>query len=428
MKTIITFLFVFCVIVIVHELGHFIFAKRSGILVREFAIGMGPKIFSHQGKDGTTYTIRMIPMGGYVRMAGMGEDNVSLTPGQPISLVLNESGLVEKINTSSKIQLQQAIPLAVTEFDLEDDLHIKGYLNGDDQQVVNYPVHHDASIIEADGTEVRIAPRDVQFQSAKLWQRMLTNFAGPLFNFILTMVIFTIVMFMQGGIKQADTSAVIGGLVEDGVAYQAGIKPDDRILKIADQSISDFSSIGTELAKHQDQEVTILLERDGEEQTVKLTPKSEKQEDGSERVMIGIMSGTTFTKLSFFEKIKAAWAQTLISATAIFVALKDLIMGFSLNKLGGPVMIFQVSSEVANQGLITVLNFMAMLSVNLGIMNLLPIPALDGGKLLMNFVEGIRRKPLSPESEGKITILGFAFVMILMVLVTWNDIMRFFFR
>lgn len=427
-KTILTFLFVFCVIVIIHELGHFIFAKRSGILVREFAIGMGPKIFSHQGKDGTTYTIRMIPMGGYVRMAGMGEEEVKLVPGQPLSVSVDANNIVTKINTSSKVQLPNSIPLAVTAYDLEDKLFIKGYLHGDDRQEVEYAVDHDASIIEEDGTMVRIAPLDVQFQSAKLSNRIMTNFAGPLFNFILTMVIFTLIMFLQGGMNQADESSVIGGVVKDGAADKAGIKPDDRILSINGETISKFTDIGAVITKNADKTIPVVVERGGKEKTVSLTPKMEKQADETEKVMIGITSGSVFTKLSFTEKIQAAWKQTLISATTIFVALKDLITGFSLNKLGGPVMIFQVSSQVANQGFITILNFMAMLSINLGIMNLLPIPALDGGKLLLNLYEGIRRKPLSPENEGKITIIGFAFVMILMVLVTWNDIMRFFFR
>ncbi|WEG72763.1 RIP metalloprotease RseP [Vagococcus intermedius] len=428
MKTVLTFLFVFCVIVIVHELGHFIFAKRSGILVREFAIGMGPKIFAHTGKDGTTYTIRLLPIGGYVRMAGMGEEEVELTPGQPIAVELNDKQKIVRINTSSKIQLSNAIPLEVTQFDLEKELIIKGHAYGNDKEVITYEVEHDAMIIESDGTEVRIAPLDVQFQSAKLYKRALTNFAGPLFNFILTFIIFTIVLFIQGGNVEPDPTSKVGAVVENGVAADAGIKPNDRIIEVAGKRVTTFEEIGPILTKNVDKSVKVKVERDGKEKTVTLTPRAEKQEDGSKRVMMGIMGGTKVTSLSFIEKLKEAGTKTIVNATVIFVALKDLILGFSLNKLGGPVMIFQVSSQVANEGIITILNFMAMLSVNLGIMNLLPIPALDGGKLLLNFVEAIRRKPLSEESEGKITMIGFAFMMILMVLVTWNDIMRFFFR
>ncbi len=121
MKTVLTFIFVFCVIVIVHELGHFIFAKLSGILVREFSIGMGPKLYSHRGKDGTTYTLRLLPIGGYVRMAGAGEEEAELHPGQPLSVELDADNVVVRINTSSKVQFPNSIPLELLDVDLEDD-------------------------------------------------------------------------------------------------------------------------------------------------------------------------------------------------------------------------------------------------------------------------------------------------------------------
>lgn len=428
MKTILTFIFVFCVIVIVHELGHFLFAKWSGILVREFSIGMGPKLFAHQGKDGTTYTIRMLPIGGYVRMAGLGEEEVEINPGQPLSLELDENQIVKRINTSSKVQLANSIPIEVTAFDLEKDLFIKGNIYGDERKEVTYQVDHDATIIESDGTEVRIAPLDVQFQSAKLYKRMLTNFAGPMFNFLLTFVIFIVILFAQGGNRTADPSSTIGSLVPDSVAEKAGILPGDRVLEVNGQEIATFEALTKKIQSSADQELKLLVQRGDKTETITLTPETQKTDDGKTQVVLGIYSSYKLEKLSFSGKLKAAVSQTIASAMTIFVALKGLLTGFSLNKLGGPVMIFQVSSQVAQQGFMVVLGFMATLSVNLGIMNLLPIPALDGGKLLLNLVEGVRRKPLSPESEGKITIFGFAFMMILMVLVTWNDIMRFFFR
>ena len=135
MKTILTFIIVFSVVVVIHELGHFYFAKRAGILVREFAIGMGPKIFSHQGKDGTAYTIRALPIGGYVRMAGY-EEEEEMKPGTPISLLLDENGVVTKINTSKKVQLANAIPMEVARHDLVDDLTITGFINGDESETI----------------------------------------------------------------------------------------------------------------------------------------------------------------------------------------------------------------------------------------------------------------------------------------------------
>lgn len=429
MKTVLTFIFVFCVIVIVHELGHFIFAKLSGILVREFSIGMGPKLFSHRGKDGTTYTLRLLPIGGYVRMAGAGEEEAELHPGQPLSVELNAENVVTRINTSSKVQLTHSVPLELLEIDLEEELFIKGNINGDSTQTTRYAVAHDASIIEADGTEILIAPKDVQFQSAKLYKRILTNVAGPLFNFILTFVIFLIVLGMQGGDQVPDPSSVIAGIVKDGAADVAGLKAGDHVTAIDGQTVTTFEELSKEIQKHEAEEVSLTVERGDETLEIKLKPQMVKQDDGSKQVMIGIQGGhTIFKPLSVVEMISTAALKTWTGATAIFIALKNLISGFSLDQLGGPVMIFQLSSQVADQGFITILNFMAFLSVNLGIMNLLPIPGLDGGKLLLNFVEGIRRKPLSPENESKITLVGLALLMILMVLVTWNDIMRFFFR
>ena len=159
MQGIIAFIFIFGVIVVVHEFGHFYFAKKAGILVREFAIGMGPKIFAHIGKDGTAYTIRMLPLGGYVRMAGWGEDKTEIKTGTPVSLTLNEEGVVTRVNLSDKVLDNTSLPMNVTSFDFEEKLEITGLVLDESK---TFRVDHDATIIEEDGTEVRIAPLDVQ--------------------------------------------------------------------------------------------------------------------------------------------------------------------------------------------------------------------------------------------------------------------------
>lgn len=422
MKAVLVFLFVFGLIVIMHELGHFLFAKWSGILVREFSIGFGPKLFSHRDKSGTTYTIRMLPLGGYVQMAGLGEDELELHPGTAISLELNDQQEVIKINTSSKVQLANSVPMEVLEVDLEEKLFIKGYLNGDEEKETVYPVIHDATIIEEDGTELRIAPIDVQFQSAKLYQRILTNLAGPLFNFILAFVLFVIMLIYQGGIYAPNNQ--IASVAQDSPAMEAGLEEGDRIISIAGEKIKGYEDIGKTVGKNADTTVPIVVDRNGQEKTLSITPK-EMTDNGEQRVMIGITSSLELEHLGVAETIKEAGRQTKENALLIFTLLGDLLGSFSLDKLGGPVMIFQASSEIANQNIIAILSFTAVLSVNLGIMNLLPIPMLDGGKLLFNFVEGIRRKPLSPEWEMRITMAGAAFLIGLMVLVMWNDIMRF---
>ncbi|MDA3974371.1 RIP metalloprotease RseP [Enterococcus thailandicus] len=422
MKTILTFVIVFGILVIVHEFGHFFFAKRSGILVREFAIGMGPKIYGHQAKDGTTYTLRLLPIGGYVRMAGNGDDETEMAPGMPLSLSLNSDGVVEKINLSKKVQLTNGIPVELVRYDLEDELTITAFVNGDDTEAVTYPVDHDATIIEADGTEIRIAPRDVQFQSAKLWQRMLTNFAGPMNNFILAILLFIVLAFMQGGVQVTNTNQ-IGAVLPNGAAEVAGLKENDHILSINDKRITSWTDLTSQITANPGKKLNFEVQRDGKVQDIEVTPKS-VESNGQKVGQLGIQAPM---KTGFVDKIVGGTKQAFSSSLEIFKALGSLFTGFSLNKLGGPVMMFQLSSEAASQGMMTVIGLMAMLSMNLGIVNLLPIPALDGGKLVLNVIEGVRGKPLSQEKEGILTLIGFGFLMLLMVLVTWNDIQRFFF-
>ena len=128
MQGLLAFIVIFGILVVVHEFGHFYFAKKSGILVREFAVGMGPKIFAHTGKDGTAYTIRALPLGGYVRMAGWGDDTTNIKTGTPVTLTLNKDGLVKRINLSQKYLDQTSLPMNVTDYDLEDKLTITGVI------------------------------------------------------------------------------------------------------------------------------------------------------------------------------------------------------------------------------------------------------------------------------------------------------------
>lgn len=422
MKTILVFIIIFSVVVVIHEFGHYFFAKRAGILVREFAIGMGPKLFAHQGKDGTTYTIRMLPLGGYVQMAGWGEDETELTPGMPISLVQDKDGKVIKINTSKKVQLPHAIPMEVVDFDLEEKLTIAGYINGNEQEKVAYAVDHDATIIHEDGVEVRIAPKDVQFQSAKLWQRMLTNFAGPMNNFILAFVLFTGLVFAQGGVQDVNTTS-ISGIQNGSPAAEAGLKDGDEILAVNGKTVSNWQELSSKIQNYPDTKIPLEVKRGSDTLTIEATPEG-KYAEGEKVGFMGISPGL---KTSLGDKLLGGLKLTFNNALLIFRAVGNLIVQPDLDKLGGPVAIFQLSSQAASQGVASVVMMMAAISINLGIFNLLPIPGLDGGKLVLNILEGVRGKPISQEKEGIITLIGFGFLMLLMVLVTWNDIQRFFF-
>ena len=418
-KTIVTFIFVFGLIVVVHEFGHYYFAKKAGIMVREFAIGMGPKLLSFH-KNNTTYTWRLLPIGGYVRMAGLGEDSEDLQKGMPITIQLNEKQEVVKINTNKRHQME-GIPLEVTDFDLIDELFIQGFVMGDETNETRYTVNHDAMIIEEDGTEIQIAPRDVQFDSASLPKRMMTNIAGPMNNFILAVILFVIVAFMQGGVSQTNDNQIM--VEKNSPAALAGIHNQAEIISINKHQVDNWDEITQAIAKEKGK-LTLEVKEDGRKRQVSVTPK-EVKEDGQKRAIIGIRPTVNH---SLWAKIKYGFTATLDNSLAIFKALGNLFTDFSLNKLGGPVAIFKMSETVAHNGFIMVLSFTAMLSINIGIINLLPIPALDGGKLVLNLYEAIRGKPLDPKKEGILTAIGFALVMILMILVTWNDIQRYFFK
>ncbi|MCT1175770.1 RIP metalloprotease RseP [Pediococcus pentosaceus] len=417
--TIITFIVVFLILVVVHEYGHFVAAKKSGILVREFSIGMGPKIVDLK-RNGTTYTLRILPIGGYVRMAGLDEQEDELKAGQHVTLTTDNTGQVTIINTSSKVQNLMGIPVDVTSFDLQDKLFIEGYENGNEDEVKHFEIDHDASIVESDGTEVRIAPRDVQSQSAKIWQRLITNFAGPFNNFVLAIVVFAIMGVMQGAVP-ANTNQV--QVVENGVAQKAGIKNNDRIVRVEGQKTDNWSQLSKAVSARPNQKTTLEVLRQKQTKKITLTPKLAS--NGSKKVgMIGVQSSMT-TNLG--KRVLYGFTGTWQMAKSLFTALGQMLHGFSLNDLGGPVAIYATTSQATHQGFMSVLYVLGFLSLNLGIVNLLPIPALDGGKILLNLVEMIRRKPLKVETENVITLIGFGFLMILMLLVTWNDIQRYFF-
>ena len=419
MLGILTFILVFGIIVVVHEFGHFYFAKKSGILVREFAIGMGPKIFAHTGKDGTAYTIRILPLGGYVRMAGWSDDTTEIKTGTPVSLTLADDGKVKRINLSGKKLDQTALPMQVTQFDFEDKLFIKGLVLDEEK---TFSVDHDATVVEADGTEIRIAPLDVQYQNATIWGKIITNFAGPMNNFILGVVVFWILIFLQGGVRDIQTNNF--HIMSQGALAKVGVPETAQITKIGSHNISNWEDLIQAVeADTKNQTAPILdvtISENGSEKQVSVSP-----EESEGRYLLGVQPGI---KSDFLSMFVGGFTTAANSALSILSALKNLIFQPDLNKLGGPVAIFKASSDAAKNGLENVLYFLAMISINLGIFNLIPIPALDGGKIVLNILEAIRRKPLKQEIETYVTLAGVVIMVVLMIAVTWNDIMRLFFR
>ncbi|MDG4655934.1 RIP metalloprotease RseP [Ectobacillus antri] len=417
MNTAIAFIVVFGVLVFFHELGHLYFAKRAGILCREFAIGFGPKIFSFT-KNETVYTIRLLPLGGYVRMAGEDPETIELKPGTKVALLLNRGGAVEKIVLNNIDRYPNARILEIEHADLEHKLTVTGYEEYEDAPQT-FAVDEKARYVTG-GEEVQIAPYHRQFTSKSLGQRALTIFAGPAMNFILAFILFMIIGLVQG--IPVDRPE-IGQLVENGVADKAGLQEGDEIRTINKVQMQSWKDVTTLIRKNPGNELTMDITRDNQHLTVSVIPAAE-QEGNEEVGRIGVYPPV---EKSLLGSVKLGFEQTIRMTQLVFVSLVQLITGqFSIDALSGPVGIYNLTGEVAKSGLVNLLGLTAALSVNLGLFNLLPIPALDGGRLMFFLVEALRGKPLDRQKEGMVHFVGFALLMLLMLVVTWNDIKKFF--
>jgi len=423
---ILAFIVVFGVLVTVHEFGHMFFAKRAGIMCPEFAIGMGPKIFSYKYND-TQYTVRLLPIGGYVRMASKDMEVNPLNAGMRINIKLNQNDEITHILLDDKHNFQHVEEIEVVDSDISERMYVTG-LKLNDNSEATYYFSDECYFVENSELE-RIAPLSGRFESKSVWQRFLTLFAGPLFNFLLAFVLFTILFYIQG--KPVD-EPIVGTVMEDTPAAEINLEEGDRIRSIDGTEVDSWSHMTQLIQEGEGNPQELMIESGEESRTATLEPTVESTElpDGTvqERLIIGV--GRDFED----GVIAPVWwgiEETVSSMSLIFELVVNMIGTifagtFSFDMLNGPVGIYKVTETVASQGILVLMNFTALLSVNLGIMNLLPIPALDGGRILFVLYEGIFRRPLNRKVELNIQLIGVLFVLVIMVLVTWNDIKTFF--
>lgn len=419
METVIAFVVVFGSLVFFHELGHFLFAKKAGILVREFAIGFGPKIIGIT-KGETLYTVRLLPLGGYVRMAGEDFDTVELQPGYRVGIHVGDSGEVEKIYLNQNVSNPNILFLETESSDFDKEMYIEGY--DEDGELVRYDVSRTAVIIEK-GQETIIAPYDRQFESKSLPSRTMTIFAGPLFNFILAFFIFLTIGLLQG---VPTMEPIITEVQSSGSAYDAGMKDGDLIREVNNKEISSWNEFADAIQESPGVPLNFTIER--AEGLVELEVVPATLEDaGREYGQIGVLYTSPIEK-GVFKSVAYGAEQTVFWFKKILELLGMLVTGkFTIDALSGPVGIYKATEEVAKYGVFNLMNWGAILSINLGIMNLLPLPALDGGRLLFFLFEAIRGKPVDKQKEGMVHFVGIVLLMLLMLVVTWNDIQRFFF-
>lgn len=418
MTTVIAFILMFGLLVSVHEWGHLIFAKRAGMLVREFAIGFGPKVFSFV-KNETLYTIRLIPAGGYVRVAGDDPEIIELKPGHHIGLEFNDANEVIKIIVNNKDKYPNARVIEVETVDLDHKLIINGYEVGLEEDLIEFKVNEKAFFI-MDEEKTQIAPFDRQFASKTVGQRAMQLFAGPLMNFILAIVIFFILGLVQGVPTE---EAIIGEIQPNSPAAESGIKENDKVLEVDGKAVSTWEEFTSIIVEKPEESIDLKIERAEETVDLSVVPKA-VEADGKQIGQVGVI--LAFEK-SLTKTVTYGFKQTFDTTKLIVNNLFMLITGqISIELLSGPVGIYDATDQIVKTGFTNFLMWTAMLSVNLGIINLVPLPALDGGRLLFVGIEALRGRPVDPQKEGFVHFVGFALLMLLMIVVTWNDIQRLF--
>ena len=378
-RTIILFIIIFSIVVISHELGHFLIGRRNGIRVVEFSVGMGPTLFSFV-KGGVKYSLKLLPIGGACMFDG--EDGMGGEEGKP-------GGLYRRAG-------------------VEPDLPLPSE-NGREQDF--------AIDLEQGG---------VSFPEAGVWRRIATVFAGPFFNFILAFVVAVVLTAFSG----ADLP-VIGQVSENSAAEEAGLQAGDRITQIDREKIHFYRDVAVISALNQGEELEVHFERDGKKEVVTVQPRYDAQ---SGRYYMGFTGAGEYLKCNPLQVFQYGFYEVEYYVRVTYKSLGQLLRGkVTKDDVSGPIGIAQFVGESYDQAeenygtssaILTMLEIIVLLSVNLGILNLLPLPALDGGRLLFMLVEVIRGKPVSPEKEGIVHFAGLVVLMILMVFIMYNDIMR----
>lgn len=354
MNSLISFVVVLGVLVFVHELGHFLFAKLFGVKVLKFSVGFGNKIVSKKWGE-TEYLLSAFPLGGYVKMFGEHQG--------------------------------------------------EGEISSEEQ------------------------PRS--FSHKPVWQRFGIVAGGPVFNILFAVFLF-IAMFFFAGLPEPVETTTIGKIAPDSAAEQAGLMVGDTILSINDQDTLSWGEVSDLIKESGGNEVTLIVERGGARVTIKAVPAMQKVknlfgEEVGERFMLGITrsEGLVYKDATLLEAVKAGCIQTWnLTYLTIMGIIKIFERVIPASELGGPIRIAEIAGQQLEAGWMNLLYFMGLLSVNLGILNLLPIPVLDGGHLVFLTIEGIRRKPLSDWAMEASQKVGIFLLASLMIFVFYNDILR----
>lgn len=337
MTTVIAWIIVFGILVAVHELGHFFAAKSFGMQVDEYSLGFGPALWSHRWGE-TKYAVRLLPLGGYVRLAGM------------------------------------------------------------------------------DG-EKSVDPR--QYPNRPLWQRFSVIFAGPVMNLLLAAVLYVMVF---GPVGMPTTTTTVAETVAHYPAAKAGVRPGDRIIAIDGHKVSNWTQLDNQIKRHHTGSMAVTVVRHHQEATYHLKTRFDRKE---KKWIIGINPSTVLVHVGIGRALWKGLVTTVQLTGSWFVALAKLVTGRQGFDVTGPVGIAVMVGQAARAGIAYLFLLAAALSANLGLFNILPVPVLDGSKLFLLAVEGIRRRAMDPDREGMIHLVGMALLLVFIVFVTYHDVVHY---
>jgi regulator of sigma E protease len=358
---IVPFVLVLSLLVFVHEMGHYLVGRWSGIRILAFSVGFGPEIIGFTDRHGTRWKISIIPLGGYVRF--FGDEDASSKPDEGKLAAMSE----------------------------ED--------------------------------------RARSFAGAKLWKRAATVAAGPIANFILAIAIFTVLFAIYG---RSVADPVVAEVKPESAAAEAGILPGDLLVAIDGSKVQTFDDVRRYVSIRPEQKIVVTIERAGEKQNLPMVPKRTDMTDQfGNKIEIGLIGIVTNQEVGHFrvqtytplEALHEGSVQTWHIVTGTFKYIGNLLSGsMKADQLGGPIRVAQASGQMATLGVAAVLQLAAVLSVSIGLLNLMPVPVLDGGHLMFYAIEAVRGKPLGSSAQDIAFRIGLAMVLTLMVFATWNDI------
>ncbi|EGE56407.1 UNVERIFIED_ORG: regulator of sigma E protease [Rhizobium esperanzae] len=361
MGNVVTFILVLSLLVFVHEMGHYLVGRWSGIRILAFSVGFGPEIFGFNDRHGTRWKISAIPLGGYVRF--FGDEDASSKPDS------------EKVAAMS-----------------EED-------------------------------------RARSFAGAKLWKRAATVAAGPIANFLLAIAIFAILFSVYG---RMIADPVVAEVTPGGAAAAAGILPGDLLVAIDGSKVETFDDVRRYVAIRPSQKIVVTVERGGQKLDVPMVPqRTDRTDQFGNKIELGQIGIVTNKEAGNFrlrnytplEAVREGVIESAGIVTGTFKYIANIFAGsMRADQLGGPIRVAQASGQMASLGIGAVLQLAATLSVSIGLLNLMPVPVLDGGHLMFYAVEAVRGRPLGAKAQEIAFRIGLAMILTLMVFTTWNDI------